>query len=158
VFHHNQGDRRVDQQFEQLWAEVVFILSRRNTGIDSHTLGKVCGNRLDERTRDNDCPRIHLVTGSFSSLEPALDSALGDAQFSGIDTELHAPIIAHMFSLVNFCLLQRLYERSEDRFVTYLWPMFRLVVDMDDKREAEYGVYYTQKKPLTRAALEGRIK
>jgi hypothetical protein len=36
--------------------------------------------------------------------------------------------------------------------------MFRLVVDMDDKREAEYGVYYTQKKPLTRAALEGRIK
>jgi hypothetical protein len=54
--------------------------------------------------------------------------------------------------------LQRLYERSEDRFVTYLWPMFRLVVDMDDKRKAEYGVYYTQKKPLTRAALEGRIK
>jgi len=54
--------------------------------------------------------------------------------------------------------LQRLYERGEDRFVTYLWPMFRLVVDIDDTRQARYGAYYNKKKPLTRAALEVRIK
>jgi len=49
--------------------------------------------------------------------------------------------------------LQRFYERSEDRFLNLLWPSFRLVRDLDDKRENNYGVYYTQKKPLTLAAL-----
>jgi len=51
--------------------------------------------------------------------------------------------------------LQRLYERHEDRYVELLWPAFRLVHDVDDTREAQYGVYYTQKKPLRAAALEG---
>jgi len=50
--------------------------------------------------------------------------------------------------------LQRLYERREDRYVELLWPAFRLVHDLDDTRQARYGVYYSQKKPLTLAALE----
>lgn len=50
--------------------------------------------------------------------------------------------------------LQRLYERQEDRYVELLWPAFRLVNDLDDTRQAKYGVYYSQKKPLTLAALE----
>ena len=54
--------------------------------------------------------------------------------------------------------LQRLYELGEDRYVTYLWPTVRMVHDIDDSREAGYGVYYTQKKPLNAAALEWRQK
>lgn len=50
--------------------------------------------------------------------------------------------------------LQRLYERREERYVEFLWPAFRLVHDLDDTRQAKYGVYYTQKKPLTTAALD----
>lgn len=50
--------------------------------------------------------------------------------------------------------LQRLYERGEDRYVTLLWPSFKLVHDLDDTREAKYGVYYTQKKPLNLAAIK----
>ncbi len=50
--------------------------------------------------------------------------------------------------------LQRLYERREDRYVRLLWPAFRLVYDLDDTRKTKYGVYYTQKKPLTLAALK----
>lgn len=49
--------------------------------------------------------------------------------------------------------LQRLYERREERYVEYLWDSFRVVHDLDDTRQARYGVYYTQKKPLTVAAL-----
>jgi hypothetical protein len=49
--------------------------------------------------------------------------------------------------------LQRLYERKEDRYLEYLWSMCSCVVDMDDIREHKYGVYYTQKKPLTVASL-----
>lgn len=51
--------------------------------------------------------------------------------------------------------LQRLYERREDRYVELLWPAFRLVHDLDDTHQARYGVYYSQKKPLKLAALEG---
>ncbi len=50
--------------------------------------------------------------------------------------------------------LQRLYEKREIRYLEYLWPAFRLVHDLDDTRAARYGRYYTQKKPLTAAALE----
>jgi len=35
-----------------------------------------------------------------------------------------------------------------------IWERCSLVVDMDDKREAKYGVYYTKKRPLSLAALE----
>jgi len=52
--------------------------------------------------------------------------------------------------------LQRLFEKGEERYLTYLWPAVHLVQDMDDKRKAGYGVYYTQKKPLSAAALAWR--
>lgn len=50
--------------------------------------------------------------------------------------------------------LQRFYERREDRYLDYVWPSIRLVHDLDDTRQNAYGVYYTQKRPLTLAALE----
>ena len=52
--------------------------------------------------------------------------------------------------------LQRLYEKGEDRYFNYLWNSIHLVKDIDDKRVAGYGVYYTQKKPLNAAALAWR--
>ena len=52
--------------------------------------------------------------------------------------------------------LQRLYEKGEDRYLTYLWQAVYLVQDIDDKRIAGYGMYYTQKKPLNAAALGWR--
>ena len=53
--------------------------------------------------------------------------------------------------------LQRFYERREDRYLDLLWNSFRLVHDLDDTRTTRYGVYYTQKKPLTLAALENDL-
>jgi hypothetical protein len=50
--------------------------------------------------------------------------------------------------------LQRFYERGEERYLEYLWPSFRLVRDLDDTRRYRYGQYYTQKKPLTLAAIK----
>src|SRR3972149_3861677 len=60
------------------------------------------------------------------------------------------------FQAVDYFLwsLQRFYERKEDRYLDLLWGSFRLVHDLDDTRNTPYGVYYTQKKPLTLAALE----
>lgn len=39
-----------------------------------------------------------------------------------------------------------------------LWPKFRLVRDLDDTRIAKYGAYYSQKKPLTLAAIKERLE
>jgi hypothetical protein len=50
--------------------------------------------------------------------------------------------------------LQRFYERQEDRYLDLLWPSFHLVHDLDDTRKNAYGRYYTQKKPLTLAAVK----
>ncbi|MBS1249607.1 MAG: hypothetical protein MAG431_01187 [Chloroflexi bacterium] len=52
--------------------------------------------------------------------------------------------------------LQRFYERGETRFIHLLWDSVSVVHDLDDTRQAAYGVYYTSKKPLTVAALENR--
>jgi hypothetical protein len=46
--------------------------------------------------------------------------------------------------------LQRLLERGEGRYLAYLAPAFRLVVDRDDTRRHGYGEYYTASgNPLT---------
>lgn len=53
--------------------------------------------------------------------------------------------------------LQRFYERREDRYIEYMWPEIRLVHDIDDTRQNQYGAYYTKNKPLTLAALEKNL-
>lgn len=53
--------------------------------------------------------------------------------------------------------LQRLYERKEERYLSYLWPSFKLVIDMNDPHAPRYGMYYTQKKPLTLTTIQGRL-
>ncbi len=50
--------------------------------------------------------------------------------------------------------LQRLYESAEERYVEYLWPQFGLVHDVDDRRTAAYGVYYSQSNPLTTKGIK----
>jgi len=52
--------------------------------------------------------------------------------------------------------LQRLYERGEDRYISLLWPSFRLVIDMDDTRNAKYGTYYNQHNTLNLASIKDR--
>jgi len=47
--------------------------------------------------------------------------------------------------------LQRLYERSEDRYFNLLASGYRLIIDLDDKRLKPYGEYYSDANPLTLA-------
>lgn len=75
---------------------------------------------------------------------------------ASINVIASTPVAASCLQATDYFLwaLQRLYERREDRYVELLWSSFRLVHDIDDTRIAKYGAYYTQKKPLTLAALE----
>jgi len=45
--------------------------------------------------------------------------------------------------------LQRLYEKQEDRYFNYLSEKFVRIIDLDDKRKKDYGVYYDKRNPLT---------
>ena len=43
----------------------------------------------------------------------------------------------------------RAFERGEDCSLQLVWPQVGLIHDVDDTRETNYGVYYTQRNPLT---------
>lgn len=45
--------------------------------------------------------------------------------------------------------LQRLMERSEDRYFAAVADQFSLIMDLDDKRAKPYGRWYTARDPLT---------
>ncbi len=61
------------------------------------------------------------------------------------------PRQCHGLQAVDYLLwaVQRLYEKREDRFLKLVWPLVRLIHDVDDTRAASYGAYYTQDRPLT---------
>jgi len=45
-------------------------------------------------------------------------------------------------------VLQRLFERGEDRFFHLLAPGYRLIMDLDDTRNKPYGEWYSDFNPL----------
>lgn len=51
--------------------------------------------------------------------------------------------------------LQRLYEREEDGFFQPLAQKYRLIMDLDDKRNKPYGEWYSDRNPLTLEKLRG---
>lgn len=123
-----------------------------------------------ERLHRDEAYRIHFAKRGRSDRTIALQTALRAARqrfFEKWNITSDSPMmVIPTASDSNGCLqaadyflwaLQRFYELGEDRYLNYLWPSFRLVQDLDDCREAQYGMYYTQRKPLTRAALEGRV-
>jgi len=44
--------------------------------------------------------------------------------------------------------LQRFYIYSESRYLEYLAPSIRLIMDVDDTRENPYGMYYSKRNPI----------
>ncbi len=122
-----------------------------------------------DRLHKDDAYEIHFAKRGFSNRTAALQEALQSARqnFSekwGITSQSPIQVIpttpqfSPCLQAADYFLwaLQRLYEQGEERYLSYLWPSFRLVQDIDDRRSARYGVYYTQKKPLTKAASDGR--
>jgi hypothetical protein len=51
--------------------------------------------------------------------------------------------------------LQRLYEREEDQFFRPLAKKYRLITDLDDRRNKLYGEWYGDRNPLTLEKLRG---
>jgi len=60
------------------------------------------------------------------------------------------------FQIIDYYLwaLQRMFERHEDRYFEFLRPHYRLVIDLDDKRNHEHGEYYSDHNPLELRRIE----
>ncbi len=122
-----------------------------------------CVSRLfKERLHQHDGYLIHFARRGSSDRTAALESALETSRRNfrakwGIDTNSPIEIRAAQphevicLQAVDYYLwaIQRLYERGEDRFLQLVWSQAGLVHDVDDTRQAGYGVYYTQRNPLT---------
>ncbi len=50
--------------------------------------------------------------------------------------------------------LQRFYERNEDRFFNLLSNNYRLIMDLDDTRNKEYGEWYNDGNKLSLKKLK----
>jgi len=120
--------------------------------------------RLHKDDRYDICFAKRWKSDRTAALRAALDAARrrfarqhGVAGDAAIEVITSSPRQSPCLQAVDYFLwaLQRLYERREERYLGALWGSVRLVVDIDDTREAPYGAYYTQKKPLRIAALEG---
>lgn len=128
---------------------------------------KLVSRLFRDRLHKDDAYRIYFARRGGSDRTEALSAALDTARqrFAkkwGIVSDAPKEVIPgtpkHHAGLqaVDYFLwaLQRLYERREERHMQFLWPQVSLVHDVDDTRGARYGVYYTQKNPLSTECLK----
>jgi hypothetical protein len=127
-----------------------------------------CVARLfKERLHKDDAYRIVFAKRGTSDRTAALLNALENARNNlrrswGIEGTAPIEVIASVpmndpsLQAADYFLwaLQRLYEKKEARYWEFVWSKVSLVYDIDDVQRNEYGVYYTQRNPLTSAALE----
>lgn len=88
-----------------------------------------------ENTHGKVVGSLHQIIANYPSNEPALQI---------IDYGVWA--------------LQRLYEKHEDRYFNFLKDQFVRIIDLDDKRFKEYGVYYDERNPLTVPKIKDSLK
>jgi hypothetical protein len=119
-----------------------------------------------DRLHQADSYQIYFSKRGHSDRTAALSIALEAARTRffikyGIRTDAKINVIPQSsannsgLQAVDYFLwaLQRFYEMHEERYLTYLWDLFNLVIDIDDTRNAHYGAYYSKKKPLNLKSL-----
>lgn len=136
-YHPNQlYDSCVGRLFkERLHKEESYVIRFSRRGNRSRT--EALRNSI-EQARNNLRASWGIVATAPIEIIPAKPSQTGGLQ--AVDYLLWA--------------LQRLYERGEERYWEYVAAKASLVHDVDDRRENDWGVYYTKKNPLTKEKLK----
>ncbi len=115
-----------------------------------------------------DVVQIAIARRGKEAREEALEQAINQAQKnfetqwkissnSSVLIEPSYPSQVAGLQVVDYYLwaLQRLYERDEDKFFKPLSQAYRLIMDLDDKRNKGYGEWYSSRNPLTLGKLKG---
>jgi hypothetical protein len=155
----------------------LFVAIRRKSVIESEArVAFRYGQKLNENSVYDDLikrlfrNRLHLSdrTRIFISLRGTKDRKVallraverakanfiakhGERDFGQIEIETMQPYAHACLQAVDYHLwaLQRLYERGEAESYEKVRAAYRLIMDLDDKRTAEYGEWYTERNILT---------
>ena len=116
----------------------------------------------------SDIIQIAIARRGKEAREEALEQAINQAQKnfeakwkissnSSILIEPAYPSQVVGLQVVDYYLwaLQRLYEREEDQLFKPLAQKYRLIMDLDDRRNKPYGEWYNDRSPLTLEKLRG---
>jgi hypothetical protein len=115
-----------------------------------------------------DIIQITIARRGKETREEALEQAINQAQQnfetqwkissnSSILIEPAYPSQVTGLQVIDYYLwaIQRLYERGEDQFFRPLAKNYRLIMDIDDKRNKVYGEWYKDRNPLTLDKVKG---
>ncbi|MHC5822918.1 MAG: DUF3800 domain-containing protein [Nostoc sp.] len=115
-----------------------------------------------------DVIRIAIARRGKAVREEALEQAINQAQKnfesewkigsnSSIIIEPTYPSEVAGLQVIDYYLwaVQRCYERDDDQFFLPLANKYRLIMDLDDKRNKPYGEWYGDRNPLTFEKLKG---
>lgn len=167
--------REVFRMLPGLGAKVQVVIRRKTALVELSEFLRASGKRLtDNDVYDDlvkrlfrnllhkaDANRIVFARRGKRSRRDALEAAIAKARTnfekkwdrpSDRPTEIaseHSHACAGL-QVIDYYLwaLQRLYERGEDRYFELLRPHYRLIMDLDDKRNKRYGEYYSDHNPL----------
>ena len=86
---------------------------------------------------------VDRAKGNFSA-------AFGPRDFATVNVELKYPVDHGGLQVIDYYLwaLGRLLERGDEKYYRAHESAYRLIMDLDDTRNAAYGEWYHSKKPL----------
>lgn len=148
-----RGRNQIDHSYRYQQNELYDYLTRR---LFKDRLHKDDGYNICFAKRGNS-DRTAALRNALEAARGKFNEQWGIASTAPINITASTPPQSPCLQAVDYFLwaLQRLYERREDRYVEFLWSGFKLVHDIDDTRQARYGVYYTRKNPLALSKIPG---
>jgi hypothetical protein len=96
-------------------------------------------------------PRTEALNAAIEKAKEAFKSLYGFPTTAIVQIRPTTPKETVCLQVVDYYLwaLQRFFEQGEDQYLEIIWPHTKLVHDIDDRRENEFGVCYSPAKPLT---------
>ncbi len=97
-----------------------------------------------------------------SNLEKARNSFVANNLVANTDTiikiQMATPKESAGLQCADYCLwgLQRMFERQEDRYISYIWEKVGVIHDVDDKSVRPYGNYLNKHHLLDKLYFESR--
>lgn len=139
---------------------------------DANKIYDSCVKRLfKDRLHQADVNHITFARRGKSARNKALTEELQKARRNfeksigrSVSTQSHVasnyPSNEPCLQIIDYALwaLQRLYEKHEERYFEFIRDKFVRIIDLDDKREKGYGVYYDKRNKLTVDKIKDSLK
>lgn len=104
--------------------------------------------------------RTDALNAAITRAKQTFESRFGFATAASVQITPSTPKDTVCLQVVDYYLwaLQRFYEQGEDQYLEVIWPQTKLVHDLDDCRENDFGVCYSPTRPLTLDARTAKRK